>query len=255
MKILIAEDEPALRYALQTLLQRNHYTSDAVDNGHDALEFLRIGYYDAAILDIMMPKMDGIQVIERLRQDGIKTPVLLLTAKASVEDRVAGMTNDLVVLAKAEEFSSAITVENFSFSNMVNEIAEFYYAPVKSKGIRLNTVIPKNLNYRGSQKELEQLLCILLDNATKYCPQNGQIDLTVRKELRGVNIQIVNTAEDTGAYPNNIFTQRFFRGENAAGKEGSGLGLSIGQTIVDRHKGKLTVTTGEDTFCVCVMLH
>lgn len=91
MKILIAEDEPALRYALQTLLQRNHYTSDAVDNGHDALEFLRIGYYDAAILDIMMPKMDGVQVIERLRQDGIKTPVLLLTAKASVEDRVAGL--------------------------------------------------------------------------------------------------------------------------------------------------------------------
>lgn len=170
-------------------------------------------------------------------------------------DHLTGMTNNLVILAQAEEFSSAIAVEKFSFSNMVNEIAEFYYAPVKSKGIRLNTVIPENLNYRGNQKELEQLLCILLDNATKYCPQNGQIDLTVRKELRGVNIQIVNTAEDTGAYPNNIFTQRFFRGENAAGKEGSGLGLSIAQTIVDRHKGKLTVTAGEDTFCVCVMLH
>jgi len=91
MKILIAEDEPALRHALQTLLQRNHYTAEAVDNGRDALEFLCIGNYDAAVLDIMMPKMDGIQVIKRLRQEGIQTPILLLTAKSSVEDRVTGL--------------------------------------------------------------------------------------------------------------------------------------------------------------------
>ena len=91
MKILIAEDEPALRHALQTLLQRNNYTTDVVGNGTDALEYLRIGSYDAAILDIMMPKMDGIQVLKTLRREGNVTPILLLTAKASVEDRVIGL--------------------------------------------------------------------------------------------------------------------------------------------------------------------
>lgn len=91
MKILIAEDEPALRHALETLLIRNHYAVEVVDNGLDALDFLRIGAYDGAILDIMMPKMDGIQVIRCLRQEGNKTPILLLTAKSSVEDRVIGL--------------------------------------------------------------------------------------------------------------------------------------------------------------------
>ena len=91
MKILIAEDEPALCHALQTLFVRNHYTVDVVTNGLDALDYLRIGGYDAAVIDIMMPKMDGIQVIRSLRQDGNKTPVLLLTAKSSVEDRVLGL--------------------------------------------------------------------------------------------------------------------------------------------------------------------
>ena len=91
MKILIAEDEPALRHALQTLLQRNHYCTDTVDNGLDALEYLRIGNYDAAVLDIMMPKADGITVVQQLRKDGISVPILLLTAKTSIEDRVTGL--------------------------------------------------------------------------------------------------------------------------------------------------------------------
>lgn len=91
MKILIAEDDPSLQYALKTLLQREHYTVDAVDNGMDALAYLRIGDYDAAILDIMMPKMDGLTALRQARQDKISTPVLLLTAKSEIEDKVAGL--------------------------------------------------------------------------------------------------------------------------------------------------------------------
>ena len=91
MRILIAEDEPSLLHALQVLLQRNNYTADTVGNGMDALDYLRIGNYDAAILDIMMPKMDGIQVLNAIRQERNTTPILLLTAKSSVEDRVIGL--------------------------------------------------------------------------------------------------------------------------------------------------------------------
>ena len=91
MKILIAEDDKNLLHALQTLFRRNQYTVDAVDNGADALAYLQIGNYDTAILDVMMPKMDGVTVVRQLRAERNATPVLLLTAKSEVDDRVAGL--------------------------------------------------------------------------------------------------------------------------------------------------------------------
>ena len=91
MKLLIAEDDAQLRHVLKTLFQREHYTVDAVDNGLDALEYLRIGGYDAAVLDIMMPQMDGLTALRHARQSRIATPVLLLTARSEIEDKVAGL--------------------------------------------------------------------------------------------------------------------------------------------------------------------
>lgn len=91
MKILIAEDDNNLRNALQSLFQKNLFTVDAVSNGEDALAHLLLGNYDAAVLDVMMPKKDGVTVVLELRQHKNFTPVLLLTAKAEVEDRVAGL--------------------------------------------------------------------------------------------------------------------------------------------------------------------
>ena len=91
MKILIAEDDKNLRYALQVFFQRNNFTVDAVDNGADALAYLQIGGYDAAVLDVMMPKMDGVSVVRNLRAEKNTTPILLLTAKAEIEDRVEGL--------------------------------------------------------------------------------------------------------------------------------------------------------------------
>lgn len=91
MKLLIAEDDKDLRYALQVFFVRNHFTVDAVDNGADALTYLQIGGYDAAVLDVMMPKMDGVSVVRNLRAEKNMTPILLLTAKAEIEDRVEGL--------------------------------------------------------------------------------------------------------------------------------------------------------------------
>ena len=90
MKLLIAEDELDLAEALSVFLERNHFTVDAVHNGFDAYEYASTGVYDAVILDVMMPKMDGIQVLERLRQEGVKTPIMMLTAKGQKEDRITG---------------------------------------------------------------------------------------------------------------------------------------------------------------------
>lgn len=91
MRILFAEDEKALSRAVMKIFEKNNYSADAVYNGEDALAYLESGEYDVAVLDIMMPKMDGITVLKQLRAEGNQIPVLLLTAKAEIEDRVLGL--------------------------------------------------------------------------------------------------------------------------------------------------------------------
>ena len=91
MKILIAEDDPSLRRVLVALLEKSSYSTDAVADGLEALEYLRVGGYDGVILDVMMPKMDGFQVLSTIRQEKNAIPVLMLTAKAEIEDKVAGL--------------------------------------------------------------------------------------------------------------------------------------------------------------------
>lgn len=91
MKLLLAEDEHALSEALTVILKHNGYTVDAVYNGEDALDFLECGEYDGVILDIMMPRVDGIEVLRRIRASGNSVPVLMLTAKSDIDDRVLGL--------------------------------------------------------------------------------------------------------------------------------------------------------------------
>ena len=91
MRILVADDEPEMTLVLESLLKRERYSVDMVYNGQDALDYALAENYDGIVLDIMMPKLDGIQVLQALRENNIATPVLLLTAKGQVEDRVAGL--------------------------------------------------------------------------------------------------------------------------------------------------------------------
>lgn len=91
MRILLAEDEKELSNALVVILKHNNYSVDAVYNGADALSFALSENYDALVLDIMMPKMSGLEVLEKLRQKDIYTPVLMLTAKAQIQDRIIGL--------------------------------------------------------------------------------------------------------------------------------------------------------------------
>ena len=91
MRILLAEDERSLARALVKIFEKNNYSADAVHNGEDALLHLEGGNYDVAILDIMMPKMDGITSLKKLRAAGNQIPVLMLTAKSEVDDKVLGL--------------------------------------------------------------------------------------------------------------------------------------------------------------------
>ena len=91
MKLLFAEDERSLSRAITHILEKNCYSVDAVYDGQAALEYLENGDYDGIILDIMMPKVDGITVLRELRSKGNHVPVLMLTAKAEIDDKVLGL--------------------------------------------------------------------------------------------------------------------------------------------------------------------
>lgn len=91
MRLLLAEDEKDLSHALVSIFRHNHYEVDPVYNGLDALAYLESTEYEGVILDIMMPGMDGITLLKKIRANGNTTPVLLLTAKTEVDDRVLGL--------------------------------------------------------------------------------------------------------------------------------------------------------------------
>ena len=91
MRILIAEDDPKLRKSLVHIFEHNHYAVDGVDNGMDAFEFASTGAYDGLVLDIMMPGMDGVTLLQKLRTCGITTPALFLTARTEIHQRIEGL--------------------------------------------------------------------------------------------------------------------------------------------------------------------
>ena len=91
MRVLLADDEAEMIRALRLVLEKNKYSVDAVGTGPEALDYIRRTVYDAVVLDIMMPGMDGLEVLRCARQEKIATPVMLLTARGGVGDRVAGL--------------------------------------------------------------------------------------------------------------------------------------------------------------------
>ena len=91
MRLLFAEDDRDISKAVKTLLERSGYSVDVVFNGQDAIDYIESGEYDGVILDWMMPKRSGIEVLTQMRAKGFSTPVLMLTARDAVDDRVEGL--------------------------------------------------------------------------------------------------------------------------------------------------------------------
>ena len=91
MRVLLADDEGEMIQALRLVLEKNKYSVDAVGTGPEALDYIRRTVYDAVVLDIMMPGMDGYQVARQVRAKRCGTPILMLTAKSSLEDRIEGL--------------------------------------------------------------------------------------------------------------------------------------------------------------------
>ena len=151
MRVLIAEDEVATAKALKLLLEKSKYSVDIVHNGNDAWDYVSDGGYEVVVLDIMMPGMNGIEVLKKMRNNGIKTPVLMLTAKAEIEDRVAGLeagaddylpkpfaTNELIARIKALGRRSENYTDSVKKAGNLELDGNRYEMRVKDKSISLS---------------------------------------------------------------------------------------------------------------------
>ena len=137
MKILIAEDEISTAKALKVILEKSKFSVDIVHNGNDAWSYIQAGPYEVIVLDIMMPGMSGLEVLAKLRANNIKTPVLMLTAKGELEDRVAGLE------AGADDYlpKPFATAELIARVKALGRRSEIYSDSVKQAG---NLVLDSN---------------------------------------------------------------------------------------------------------------
>lgn len=154
MRLLVVEDQKDLNEIIVRKLTNEHYTVDACYTGDDALDFIRCAEYDGIILDIMLPGITGIGVLKEMRSSGNKTPVLLLTALGTVEDRVAGLD------AGADDY----LVKPFDFDELLARVR----AIVRRGGERASSVMTS-----GDLK---------LDSASRTVTRDGQeINLTAKE--------------------------------------------------------------------------
>ena len=140
MKLLLAEDERELSGAVVRVLKHNNYTVDAVYDGAEALEYLTYGEYDGVILDIMMPKADGLTVLRTIRAQGNNVPVILLTAKSEVDDRVEGLD------AGADDYLS----KPFAMKELLGKSDAQSEAIHNFRGQRRNTFIGQRVSDDGN---------------------------------------------------------------------------------------------------------
>lgn len=138
MRILLAEDEKPLARVILKIFEKNNYSADAVYDGEEALAYLEGGNYDVLVLDIMMPKLDGISVLRKIREKGDMIPVLILTAKSEVDDKVLGLdsganyyltkpfeTKELLATIRAITRSQKAVDSKLSVGNIILDRATF----------------------------------------------------------------------------------------------------------------------------------
>lgn len=170
MRLLLAEDEKSLSRAIIAILERNNYSADAVYDGLEALEYLESDTYDGLILDVMMPKMDGITVLKKLREKGNNIPVLMLTAKSEIDDKVLGLdsgANDYLtkpfntreLLARIRAMTRTNTAQSSSILTMGNTSLNTATFELSAPGG----------SFRLANKEF-QMLEMLMRNAGRLIP-------------------------------------------------------------------------------------
>lgn len=209
MKVLIADDEIDLTRALEAILKFNKYEVNIVENGEDALKKAEENKYDVLILDVMMPKKTGIEVVEELRKKNINTPILMLTAKAETEDKVEGLDKGAddyltkpfekdellarirALVRKNENRTKKIKIGNVTLDKEENELysdkASFH---LNSKESELMELLVGNQSEKIGEKEIKNRIWGKDENI-KIVPMYISY-LQNKFEALGANVQIVN---------------------------------------------------------------
>ena len=169
MRILLAEDEQMLARAIVKILEKNNYSAEAVYNGNDALAHLESGHYDVAVLDIMMPGIDGIKVIKKIRAQGNNIPILVLSAKSETDDKVMGLdsganyyltkpfeSRELLAAIRAITRTQAAVDSKLTVGNVVLDRATFTMESLKG-------------SFRLANKEF-QMMEMLMSNPKQLIP-------------------------------------------------------------------------------------
>lgn len=192
----------------------------------------------------------------------IKTPLTIIDADTSILEmeygenewlddiqmqtkRLAGLTNDLIYLSRMEENQKKITMIEFPFSEVVSEAAQSFQGLAKIKGKDFKIDIEPMLSLKGDEKAIRQLISILLDNAVKYCPEDGQIKLNAKRKGKVIILSVYNTSQPLTKDNIDHLFDRFYRTDESRNSKtgGYGIGLSIAKAIVEVHHGKIMASS------------
>lgn len=208
MRVLIAEDERSTARALKVLLEKSKFSVDIVHNGTEAWNYIETVPYDVIVLDIMMPGMSGLEVLSRIRGNHMTTPVLLLTAKAEVEDRVAGLdagaddylpkpfaSKELIARVKALSRRNRIYEESVKKVGNLSLDSNRYEIQAGSRSVKLSNkeyqLMELFINHPGYVFSTEHLM----ERVWGY-DSNSEIDVVwthigfIRKKLRTLNADV-----------------------------------------------------------------
>lgn len=193
MRILLAEDERELSNALTAILKHNNYSVDAVYNGADALDYALAAEYDAIIMDIMMPKMSGLEALKRLRAEKCSVPVLLLTAKSELLARLRAMTRRSADYAPEELRYGNVTLSRATFEMSTPQGA----VRLGNKEFQMMEYMMKNPNMLiSTEKFMERIW---------GCDSDTEINVVwvyisyLRKKLRSIGANVaINAARGAG---------------------------------------------------------
>lgn len=179
MKLLLVEDEKELSKAVKKVLEINKYDVEVAYDGLEALELIEYGIYDAIILDIMMPKVDGITVVKKMRQDKDNTPVLILTAKAELDDKVLGLDagaddyltkpfamKELLARIRSITRRKGEVIESYKLGNMKLDSETFELCA--SSRVRLTTKEYRLMEYLIRNKNMLLSTEKILDSVWEY---------------------------------------------------------------------------------------
>lgn len=203
----------------------------------------------------------------------LKTPVAIISANAEVlsykygesewidnittqTERIAGLVNELLTLNRLEEIENNIDISPVNLSEILNRTADEFAEVFSGKNVTVTREIPQDLTINGNPDQLTRLVSVLVENASKYVTEGGEVRLSLKKDLRYVNMTIFNTAElDKDADYSHLF-ERFYRPDRSRTSKtgGHGIGLSIARRIAVLHNGDIQAVPEKDGLAFRVKL-